>query len=172
MCFSIFGETIAIGALLGVIAGYAFGLLLRHRLIPEYLQNFAAIALVTGTFALANSLKHESGLLSVTIMGIWLANMPGVHTRNILNFKESLTIILVSSLFIILSARLEFAGLLALGWGAVGVLLAMQFVARPVKVFLCTLNTNFTRNERLLLAWVGAARYCGGSHQCGLCPET
>lgn len=151
----VFGETIVIGTFLGVVAGYGFGLLLRHRQIPHYLQNFSAIALVTSTFALSNTLMHESGLLAVTIMGIWLANMPGVHTRDILNFKESLTIILVSSLFIILSARLEFSGLQALGWGALGVLLVMQFIARPAKVFISTINSNLTRNERLLLAWVG-----------------
>jgi NhaP-type Na+/H+ or K+/H+ antiporter len=151
----VFGQTIVVGTLLGVIVGYCFGLLLRHRQLPDYLQNFAAIAFVTSTFALSNTLSHESGLLAVTIMGIWLANMPGVHTRDILNFKESLTLILVSSLFIVLSARLDFSGLIALGWGALGVLLIMQFVARPAKVFLCTLNSSFTRNERLLLAWVG-----------------
>lgn len=152
---AVFGQTIGVGLVLGVVAGHGFGLLLRHRLIPEYLQNFAAIAVVTSAFALSNTVMHESGLLAVTIMGIWLANMPGVHTREILNFKESLTLILVSSLFIILSARLEFSGLLALGWGAVGILLVMQFIARPIKVFLSTINSSLTRNERLLLAWVG-----------------
>lgn len=152
---TVFGQTIATGVLLGVGVGYGFGLLLRHRQIPEYLQNFSAIAIVTSTFALSNTLTHESGLLAVTIMGIWLANMRGVHTRDILNFKESLTLILVSSLFIILSARLDLTGLIALGWGAVGILLVMQFIARPIKVFLCTLNSNLSRNERLLLAWVG-----------------
>lgn len=152
---AVFGQTIATGVVFGVVAGYGFGLLLRHRLIPEYLQNFSAIAVVTSAFAASNTIMHESGLLTVTIMGIWLANMPGVHTREILNFKESLTVILVSSLFIILSARLEFSGLIALGWGAVGILLVMQFIARPIKVFLCTMNSNLTRNERLLLAWVG-----------------
>ena len=152
---TVFGQTIATGILLGVGVGYGFGLLLRHRQIPEYLQNFSAIAIVTSTFALSNTITHESGLLAVTIMGIWLANMRGVHTRDILNFKESLTLILVSSLFIILSARLDLTGLIALGWGAVGILLVMQFIARPIKVFLCTLNSNLSRNERLLLAWVG-----------------
>jgi len=152
---AVFGQTIAIGIVLGVLVGHGFGLLLRHRLIPEFLHNFAAIALVTSTFALSNTVMHESGLLAVTIMGIWLANMPGVHTREILNFKESLTLILVSSLFIILSARLDFGGLIALGWGSLGILLVMQFIARPAKVFLSTINSGLTRNERLLLAWVG-----------------
>ncbi|MDX2464163.1 MAG: sodium:proton antiporter [Porticoccus sp.] len=153
--FVVFVETIITGALLGVVIGYCFGLLLRHRLIPEFLQNFAAIAFVTSTFAISNILMHESGLLAVTIMGIVLANMPGVHTRDILSFKESLTLIFVSALFIILSARINFDALIAIGWGALGVLLTMQFVARPCKIMVSTINSNFSFNERLLLAWVG-----------------
>lgn len=150
-----FARAVCTGLGLGVLAGYVLGLLLRHRQIPPYLHNFAVVALVTGTFTLSNTLMHESGLLAVTVMGIWLANMPGVHTRDILSFKESLTLILVSTLFIILSARMDFDSLVAVGWGALGVLLVMQFVARPVKVFLCTLGSNMSVNERLLLAWVG-----------------
>lgn len=153
--FVVFAETIATGALLGIVAGYCFGLLLRHRFIPEFLQNFAAIAFVTSAFSLSNILMHESGLLAVTIMGIVLANMPDVRTRGILSFKESLTLIFVSALFIILSARISFEGLIAIGWGALGVLLTMQLIARPCKVLLSTLNSNFSLNERLLLAWVG-----------------
>lgn len=153
--FVVFAETIATGALLGIFIGYCFGLLLRNRLIPEFLQNFAAIAFVTSTFAISNILMHESGLLAVTIMGIVLANMPGVHTKDILSFKESLTLIFVSALFIILSARINFDALIAIGWGALGVLLTMQFVARPCKIMVSTFNSNFSFNERLLLSWVG-----------------
>ncbi len=153
--FFLFGQAVLTGALIGVVVGYLFGLLLRHRFLPEYLHNFAAIAFVTSAFALSNTLIHESGLLAVTVMGIWMANMSGVHTREILNFKENLTLVLVSSLFIILSARMDFGALFSLGWAALGVLLVMQFVARPAKVFLSTFGSSFTRNERLLLAWVG-----------------
>ncbi len=151
----IFGQTIAAGVLLGVVGGYCFGLVLRHRMLPSYLHNFGAIAWVTSVFGFSNTLMHESGLLAVTIMGMWLANMPNVHTRDILSFKESLTLIFVSAVFIILPARLQLEDIVSLGWGAFGVLLVMQFVARPAKVFLSTLGTNFTRNERLLLAWIG-----------------
>ncbi|OMH28469.1 sodium:proton antiporter [Motiliproteus sp. MSK22-1] len=152
---SIFGQTIGLGIALGILTGHCFGLLLRHHLIPEYLQNFAAIAFVIAAFSGSNTLLHESGLLTVTIMGIWLTNMKGVHTRNILNFKETLTVIFVSSLFIILAARINFESLLQLGWGAVAVLVVMQFLARPIKVFICTIGSNFSFNERLLLAWIG-----------------
>ena len=151
----VFGETVLTGALFGILMGYCFGLLLRHHIIPEFLHNFAAIAFVAGTFSVSNTIMHESGLLAVTLMGIWLTNMRGVHTRDILSFKESLTLMFVSVLFIILSARINVDSLLELGWGAVAVLLVMQLLARPAKVFACTPGSNFSFKERLFLAWVG-----------------
>lgn len=151
----VFGETVLTGVLFGILVGYCFGLLLRHHIIPEFLHNFAAIAFVAGTFSVSNTIMHESGLLAVTLMGIWLTNMRGVHTRDILSFKESLTLMFVSVLFIILSARIDVDSLFKLGWGAVGVLLVMQLLARPAKVFACTSGSRFSFKERLFLAWVG-----------------
>ena len=153
--FGVFAQTVALGLMVGVVAGQLFGMLLRHQIIPDYLQNYAAIAFVIAAFAASNTLLHESGLLTVTIMGIWLTNMKDVHIRDILNFKETLTVILVSSLFIVLAARVDFGNLLQLGWGAVAVLLVMQFVARPLKVFLSTVGSTFNMNERIVMAWIG-----------------
>lgn len=152
---AVFSQTIFIGTLFGILAGYCLGLLLRHHLIPKYLQNFAALAFVTGAFSLSNTLMHESGLLAVTIMGIWLVNMRGVNTKDILSFKESLTLMFVSALFIILSARVDLNALYAIGWEAVGVFLVVQFVSRPVKVFVSTIGSKFTFKERVFLSWVG-----------------
>ncbi|MBU3068226.1 cation:proton antiporter [Aestuariicella sp. G3-2] len=151
----IFLQTIVVGNLLGALAGYLFGLLLRHRWLPEYLQNFATLATVAGVFACAESLRHESGLLTVTIMGIWLANMRDVNTEDILDFKENLTIVLVSSLFIVLAARIDFADVELLGWGSLGVLAVMQLLSRPIKVFISSMGSVFTFKEKLLLSWVG-----------------
>lgn len=151
----VFLSTVAIGFITGGVAAAVFGFLLNKRWIPEFLQNYAALAFVTGTFALSNTLMHESGLVAVTVMGIALVNMPGVNIREILHFKENLTTVFVSLLFIILAARIDFDALAQLGLGALGVFLVMQFVARPLKVFASTIGSGFKFNEKLLLAWVG-----------------
>ena len=150
-----FTSTILTGAVAGGVVALLFGFLLRKHWIPEFLQNYAALAFVSATFAITNSVMHESGLIAVTVMGIVLVNMPGVHIRSILNFKENLTTVLVSILFIILAARIDFAALYKLGLGAVAVLLIMQLIARPLKVFASTINSGFKFPERILLAWVG-----------------
>ncbi|MFX8903239.1 sodium:proton antiporter, partial [Acinetobacter baumannii] len=78
-----------------------------------------------------NRVMHESGLLAVTLMGMGLANMKGVDVRQILHFKENLSVLLISGLFILLAARLDITALLGLGPAALLVLLLIQFVARP-----------------------------------------
>ena len=105
----IFGQTLVLGSAIGGLAAYLFGLILRNHLMPEYLHNVATLCLVFGVFALSNHLTDESGLLAVTVMGIWLANMKDVPVDDILDFKESLSILLISGLFILLAARIEFA---------------------------------------------------------------
>ena len=156
-----FGQTlltftgqILTGTVLGATAGYALGMALRHQWLPAYLHNLATLSVVLGIFTLANTIQHESGLLTVTVMGIWLANMKEVDTEDILNFKESLSLLFISGLFIILAARLNPEQFLSLGWPALGVFLAMQFIARPLKIFVATWNSKLRWQERAILAWI------------------
>lgn len=81
-------------------------------------------------FGVSNAIADESGLLTVTVMGIWLANMRDVDTSDILAFKEELSAILISALFIILAARLDIQALWNMGWPLLLLLLAVQFIAR------------------------------------------
>lgn len=87
-------------------------------------------------------------------MGIWLANMKNVDVKDILGFKETLSIVLISGLFIILAARLDFDQVMQLGWGALGVLLILQFMARPLKILVSTWGSSLSWRERALLSWV------------------
>jgi NhaP-type Na+/H+ or K+/H+ antiporter len=151
----VFGKTLLVGTAFGAFGGYIFGLLLRNHLIPEYLHNVAALALLFALFGAAEEISHESGLLTVTIMGIWLTNMKGVTVDGILDFKESLSVLLISGLFIILAARLDFNQFKQLGMGAVMVFLVMQFIARPAKVFISAWGTQLTWQEKVVIGWIG-----------------
>jgi NhaP-type Na+/H+ or K+/H+ antiporter len=150
----VFSKTLLLSSLIGGLAGYGFGQLIRNHWLPEFLHNISALALVFGVFAIADEVQHESGLLAVTVMGVWLANMKRVPMQDILNFKESLSILLISGLFIILAARIDFDRFFELGWPAGGILLVIQFIARPVKTLLSTWGTSLTWREKLLIAWI------------------
>lgn len=149
-----FSRLVGVGVILGAVSGYLYGQLLRRHWLPEFLHNVATLALVCAAFAVSNTIQHESGLLTVTVMGIWLANMKDVPVNEILDFKESLSVLLISMLFIVLAARMDFAMFTRLGWPAVTVFLAIQFLARPLSVAISTHNSNLSWPERHLLAWI------------------
>ena len=149
-----FAGVIACGSLLGVAAGWGLGQVLRRQWLPDYLHNLAVLATVLGVFIASNAVMHESGLLAVTLMGMWLANMKGVDVRQILHFKENLSVLLISGLFILLAARLDLNALLALGPAVLLLLAIIQFVARPLNVALSTFGSSLSWRERALLAWI------------------
>jgi NhaP-type Na+/H+ or K+/H+ antiporter len=149
-----FGTILLVGIVMGALPGYLFGLLLRHHLLPEYLHNLTTLTLVFAVFVSSNLIAPESGLLAVTVLGLWLANMKDVHIQDILSFKESLSLLFISGLFVLLAARLDMHALRELGWPALYVFLAIQFIARPLKVLVSTFGSNLNWRERTLLAWM------------------
>jgi NhaP-type Na+/H+ or K+/H+ antiporter len=149
-----FGGVILCGSLFGVSGGWLLGTLIRRQWLPEYLHNLAALAAVLGIFIGSNEVTNESGLLAVTLMGMWLANMKGVDVRHILHFKENLSVLLISGLFILLAARLDLNAMIGLGPLVLILLLVIQFIARPLNVLLSTAGSSLGWRERALLAWI------------------
>ncbi|GAA5523707.1 K(+)/H(+) antiporter NhaP2 [Microbulbifer aestuariivivens] len=150
----IFFKVVAIGFGLGSLVGYLLGVVLRNNWIPHYLRNTAVLTLMLGAYAASDLMSHESGLLTVTVMGIWMANMKGLDVDDILEFKETLSVLLISALFILLAARVEFFTLTQLGWGALLVLAAIMFVARPLAVFLSSPGSGLNGRELAMLSWI------------------
>jgi len=151
---STLGLIVLTGVGLGCLLGHAFGVALRRHWLPDFLRDYAALALVILTFTLAETIESESGLLAVTIMGVWQANMRDLDLEDILDFKESLTLVLVGGLFIVLAARIDFGALLSLSSGAFAVLFTLQFVAGPIRAFACSLGSELSWRERLYLGWI------------------
>lgn len=149
-----FSSTLVLGIMLGGISGWLLGMALRQHWLPQFLQNAGSLTFMLGIYALSNSLQHESGLLTVTVMGIWLANMRGVPVDDILEFKESLSVLLISALFILLAARIEINSIVELGWGPVWVVLALIFIARPLSVWLSARGTSLSWQEQAFLSWI------------------
>ncbi|HCE3017661.1 TPA: sodium:proton antiporter [Vibrio parahaemolyticus] len=150
----VFGTIIAVGVILGVASGAAVATVLRRAWLPEYLQPFAVLMVVLGVFSVSNHIESEAGLLTVTVMGMWLANAKDINIQQILHFKEHLTILLITGLFIFLAARISFDDFAALGSGALLLFVFMQLVSRPLSIFLSTMRSNLNLKDKLFLSWV------------------
>lgn len=147
-------KAVIAGGMIGLAGASAMVILLKRYLIPDFLQSPVALMLVVICYTASNAILTESGLLAVTIMGIALANQKFVSIRDITEFKESLRVILISSLFIILASRLTFEQLSlfnAANWVFVGILIV---IIRPVAVFASAFGSDLKWRERLFLAWV------------------
>lgn len=147
-----FARAVIVGLLCGAAGAFLLAAILRHRWMPEYLLNVGSLALVLGVFAGSNALGAESGLLAVTVMGMILANIRDINTEDLLDFKESLTVLLISVLFIVLAARLRPDEIRALGLPALGVLAVVLVVARPAAVLLSTIGSGLSWRERAFLS--------------------
>jgi NhaP-type Na+/H+ or K+/H+ antiporter len=126
----------------------------RRYWVPDHLQNPITLGLVLVAFAISNTLQPESGLLTVTLMGIIMANQNRFDIRHIIEFKETLQILLLSSLFIMLAARLQPNEIAQIGWATLAFVAIMVFIERPLAVFLSTWTSDLNWREKLFLAWM------------------
>jgi NhaP-type Na+/H+ or K+/H+ antiporter len=147
-------KTIFIGFGIGWMASQIIIFFLKRFWIPDFLHNSAAIMMVITTFVVSNLLQPESGLLTVTIMGILLANQKKVSIKHIIEFKENLRVILISTLFIVLAARLNIEDLSHLNLNIFIFLAILIFIARPLSVFISTIGQKINIREKILLAWL------------------
>lgn len=140
--------TLAIG---GLTAWLIVKLLKRHW-IPDYLENPVLLGLVLLSFTASNLLQKESGLATVTLLGILLANQKTVRIHHVVEFKENLVVLLISVLFIVLGARLGIDDLKNLGWEAIVFLAMMIFLIRPFSTIASTVGTSMSWSEKLFIS--------------------
>lgn len=138
----------------GGLGGWLTARAFQVGLVPEYLKSPVMLGFVLVVYALSNLMQEEAGLLSVTVMGVVVANMdlPGIGDMR--RFKEYITIMLVSVVFVLLTADLNVASLTSIGWRGVALILALLFFARPAAILLATIGANMSFRERLLVAWI------------------
>ncbi|MCA9836118.1 MAG: sodium:proton antiporter [Trueperaceae bacterium] len=148
-------QVIIIGSIVGTLGGFFLSFILRRHFIPDYLINLVALALVFATFALSNELAHESGLLATTLMGMIVANRKVPNQEELLSFKETLSILFISMLFIVLAANVSLDIILdALSWRSLLLILVIMLVVRPLNIFISSVGSSLNLNEKLFLSWI------------------
>ena len=147
-------KTILIGGVIGFGMAQLLIQLLRKFLIPDFLQESVAFVMVIGAFVFSNVLQSESGLLTVTLMGLFMDNQKLVSIKHIIEFKENLRVIIISSIFILLAARLQLSDFENFNLSTIIFLLVLILVARPVSVFLSTIGSKLNWRERTFISWM------------------
>ena len=151
-----FGKILLFGFTFGFTFAHALTFLIKKSFIPHYLLNVVTLSVVLGVFVMSDIFAHESGLLAVVVMGMVMGNTNLPNIKELLYFKESLSILLISILFILLAANINIADLeLIYTWKTVVLFLSIVLLIRPLGVFLSSIGSNLKLNEKLFISWVG-----------------
>ncbi len=146
--------TLTLGVALGCATAALLVVALRRYLVPDFLHGVFFLVSALAVFYLSNRILEESGLVTVTILGICLANQNYVSVEHVLEFKEHLRVLLISCLFIVLGSRLQLSALLEIGWGGIPFVLLLVFLVRPVSVTLASIATQWDFKEKLFVGLV------------------
>lgn len=153
VAFSVLGASI-VAAIIGAALGYALTWLFPRGLVPEFLKApILLIAVILG-FVVADLIMHETGLITVTVMGVVMANRPIYSSRALRRFKEDLSVLLISGVFILLSATLDWETIEKFQLRFFIFLLLLLFVVRPATVMFSLLFTKVPWRERLFIGWI------------------
>ena len=144
-----------VGAATGTAAGALLAWVLRRRALPDYLVNVTALAMLFAAFTVSNLITAESGLLAAVVMGVIVANADVPRLEALMSFKEDLSVLFVSALFVVLAANLELGTLLAeLTWRSLALLLVLVLVIRPAVVFVSAARSPLNVREKLFLSGI------------------
>lgn len=151
-----FGKIILFGTTFGFTFAHALAFAINKKFIPHYLLNVVSLSTVLLVFVESEIFAHESGLLAVVVMGMVLGNSKLDNIKELLYFKESLSVLLISILFILLAANINIEDLMLLyTWKTAVLFSIVVFIIRPLAVFLSTQGSKLTFNEKLFISWVG-----------------
>lgn len=145
---------LAFGGAIGLAGALVILPVLRRRWVPDHLHSGITLITALSVFVLANQTEDEAGLLAVTVAGIVLANQPWVDVQHIVEFKENLRVLLLSAVFVILSAGLDLDALEAILWPALAAGAVLIVVARPLATWVSTIGSDLDTRQRVFLAAV------------------
>jgi len=148
------GTSLLAGAI-GAVVGYLLAKALNAGAIAEHVKTAVILAAVLVVSAGCATVAHsESGLLAVTVMGVVLGNTDNHSIEDIRRFKEQVSTVLVSVLFLVLSAQLKPMDLKALVGLQLVLIALILFVVRPVVALAATLGSDLPWRERVIVGWI------------------
>ncbi len=149
-----FALSIAAGVAGGAVGSVLLWLLLRKLRLGERLGTTAQLASVVAVAAACDVLREDTGLIAAIVMGLAVANQPGLDVPARRPFFEALVELIIGVLFISISATVTPHSLRHVVLPALGLVAVLVLVARPLTAFLATLRTSLSAGERAFAGWM------------------
>ncbi|MUG90062.1 sodium:proton antiporter [Bombella sp. ESL0385] len=144
----------ALSVAAGILPAYLLSYLFTRDLMPELLKVPVILTLALVIFEACTLAMEGAGLIAVTVFGMMLTNLHPPGMNDLKRTKESLVVLMVSVLFILLAADLHRGVLARLSVPILLLTLVVLFVVRPLGIFLSTLGTTMSWQERLFVGWI------------------
>ncbi|RBW71169.1 sodium:proton antiporter [Bacillus taeanensis] len=141
--------------IIGWTCGRGIGWMFEKGHVPEFLKSPVVFVVVITCFVLSDEMMHETGLLAVTAMGMTLANRHISSIEDMRHFKENISVLLISTIFVMLTASLTVDTLYKiLNINIAVFVLLMLFIVRPLSIWLSTSGTDLSKQEKTLVGWI------------------
>lgn len=143
--------------LAGGAVGLILGWLLSRALVSQRwlrnseLRTIATLAAVWGIFLLADSLSAQAGLLAVLVAGATMQRMELPDIQRLRQFKGSLSMLLISLLFVLLAADLNLPLLWHALWEGLALFAVLALVVRPLSTWLSCLRSDLSWRQMLFI---------------------
>ncbi|MFO7793812.1 MAG: cation:proton antiporter [Candidatus Nanohaloarchaea archaeon] len=147
------------GVFIGIMAAAAAWYLLTQIKIDSSKQAQEARIIILGTalisWGLAELVLTEAGIAAAATAGLILGNLDIPYKKEIKDFEDAVSVLVLSFVFIALAALLTFEDLIALGAGGLLFILAVTLIIRPLTVYFSTRGGSFNNREKVFISLVG-----------------
>ncbi len=144
---------VAVGAAVGLAGGRMLGWLLGSHWAKDFeIRTVLTLTSAWGLFLVADSISAQAGLLAMLMMGATLQRMAVHDIQRLKHFKGSLSMLLISVLFVLLAGQMDLSVMYAYLWQGLLLCVILAVIVRPLIVFLSTLGSRLSMHESMYLA--------------------
>ena len=136
---------LGIGGAIGFCGGWLVSRALLLNISNQLeMRTIFTLACAWGLFSLANALSEQAGLMAVLVAGATMQRMKIPDFQRLKHFKSSLSMLLISVLFVLLAAHLDLSLLQEHFGESVLVFLCLTVVARPLAAWSSSIGSSLT----------------------------
>ncbi|MFG2565548.1 cation:proton antiporter [Streptomyces sp. NPDC048567] len=144
----------ALGLGAGAVGAGVLWLVLGRVRLSEELATSVQLAAVIGVTAACDALRDDTGLISAVVMGMALANLPGLELPTRRPFFETLVSLIIGLLFVSISATVTPESLRHVVLPSLALTALLVLVTRPLIAHLAAAGTDVPARERWFIGWM------------------